>query len=594
MNEKAYGKILHLSKKSLKYRHNVNNYYLNGMAIYKAIALYKQKHFKGSLTECNKIIEFCSQKRHIKQKYLPSFYQVSNIHDFFSAIKYKHSSLFGLNQLKECYLLSIYIDKFINYSIHSTILEESKMDILANTQAIYATTIDICVQLNKPTDAYYFMERSRAVLLEESLRKASKNNADTTFLSLKQLQSKLKNDQTFLSYFVGDSSIYAFWTDKNTSHLKKLSISHSKYEQLSNDFLVLCRQDATQNGHISDTMMKNIQQKYPTIAYQLYKVLFEPLGIKPNSRVIVSSNDALLPFAALMKSDKDFNTNSYLLHDYCFSYAYSANLLFNAPNLEKPTIEKQLLTIYPKNYGDDASGQNIAQSSRPEDNNLLVLASNKLLSLEEKGSIATIRGDGYWGKVLSEIAATKANFLRDIKDTQIAYFFTHAQANNGTEPSIYFQKDSLTLKEIYSLQGKIATELVCFAACETGIGKKEQGEGVMSLARGFAYAGVPASTTTLWSVFSSYTDELYKGFFEKMSQNKDKDIALQASQIAFLKNGSIHAQLPVSWAGLVLVGNSTPILPQSPSYTWIGGGFALTLVGIGWLVYFLFKRRYTF
>ena len=43
--------------------------------------------------------------------------------------------------------------------------------------------------------------------------------------------------------------------------------------------------------------------------------------------------------------------------------------------------------------------------------------------------------------------------------------------------------------ELFNLN--LNADLVCLSACNTGIGKYYKGEGIMSLARGFSYAGVP-------------------------------------------------------------------------------------------------------
>ena len=56
----------------------------------------------------------------------------------------------------------------------------------------------------------------------------------------------------------------------------------------------------------------------------------------------------------------------------------------------------------------------------------------------------------------------------------------------------------LNTYEIYNLD--LNAELAVLSACETGIGKLSKGEGIMSLARGFMYAGVPGIVMTLWAV----------------------------------------------------------------------------------------------
>ena len=52
--------------------------------------------------------------------------------------------------------------------------------------------------------------------------------------------------------------------------------------------------------------------------------------------------------------------------------------------------------------------------------------------------------------------------------------------------------------EIYNLELK--GELAVLSACSTGDGKLQKGEGVISLARAFTYAGIPSVVMTLWDV----------------------------------------------------------------------------------------------
>ena len=46
----------------------------------------------------------------------------------------------------------------------------------------------------------------------------------------------------------------------------------------------------------------------------------------------------------------------------------------------------------------------------------------------------------------------------------------------------------------------LKAELVALSACNTGVGAIQKGEGAMSVARGFAYAGCPNIAMTLWPV----------------------------------------------------------------------------------------------
>ena len=56
----------------------------------------------------------------------------------------------------------------------------------------------------------------------------------------------------------------------------------------------------------------------------------------------------------------------------------------------------------------------------------------------------------------------------------------------------------LTAGELYNLN--MDAMLVFLGACNSGFGKINRGEGIMSLSRSFAYAGCPSIIMSLWSV----------------------------------------------------------------------------------------------
>jgi len=114
------------------------------------------------------------------------------------------------------------------------------------------------------------------------------------------------------------------------------------------------------------------------------------------------------------------------------------------------------------------------------------------------------------GTVYRNESATKNRFMEAYQKHGIIHFATHAQMDD-LEPSksfIAFYPDSTDYKlytvELYniSLQN---TQLVVLSACEAGGGKLQKGEGLMSLARDFAYAGCPAVITTLWKAHDEST-----------------------------------------------------------------------------------------
>ena len=67
-----------------------------------------------------------------------------------------------------------------------------------------------------------------------------------------------------------------------------------------------------------------------------------------------------------------------------------------------------------------------------------------------------------------------------------------------------------------------ATQLVVLSACQTTIGKNAKGEGIFSLARGFAAAGIPSVAATLWNADEQTLYAITAKFHEYLSQGMPK------------------------------------------------------------------------
>jgi CHAT domain-containing protein len=105
--------------------------------------------------------------------------------------------------------------------------------------------------------------------------------------------------------------------------------------------------------------------------------------------------------------------------------------------------------------------------------------------------------------------------------------------------------------EIYNL--KLNADLVVLSACQTALGKDIRGEGLVSLTRGFVYAGVPRVVASLWPVSDFATSELMKRFYRNMlSEHLPPVAALSAAQRSMRSDP--RSADPYSWAGFVFQG----------------------------------------
>lgn len=113
------------------------------------------------------------------------------------------------------------------------------------------------------------------------------------------------------------------------------------------------------------------------------------------------------------------------------------------------------------------------------------------------------------------------------------------------------QDGFLRAHEIFNL--KLSPEVVVLSACQTGMGKNIRGEGLVSLTRGFMYAGAPRVTVSLWAVSDLGTTELMVRFYHGMlKEGMRPAAALRAAQVSLMNEKQWAS--PYYWAPFTLQG----------------------------------------
>ncbi|MHC5716898.1 MAG: CHAT domain-containing protein, partial [Nostoc sp.] len=123
---------------------------------------------------------------------------------------------------------------------------------------------------------------------------------------------------------------------------------------------------------------------------------------------------------------------------------------------------------------------------------------------------------------------------------RIIHFATHGFANS-TNPELSGivlslvdkqgkpQRGYLRLNDIFNLN--LPADLVVLSACETGLGKEVQGEGLVGLTRGLMYAGSPRVIVSLWNVNDQATSLLMQELYKQiLQQDKSPAVALREAQ----------------------------------------------------------------
>lgn len=119
----------------------------------------------------------------------------------------------------------------------------------------------------------------------------------------------------------------------------------------------------------------------------------------------------------------------------------------------------------------------------------------------------------------------------------------------------------LRLHDIYNLD--LPVELVVLSACNTGLGKAINGEGLVGLTRGFMYAGASRVMASMWKVDDEATAALMKTFYDKMLREElTPAAALRQAQLELWRRK--RWQAPYFWAAFTLQGDYRP-LPPAPA-----------------------------
>ncbi len=466
--------------------------------------------------------------------------------------------------IETCFLLKNYEKAFYFFEKSKAVMLNDQLNELTAKQQLSSADLtqekgfqQTIVELNKKIASELENSKNYAVLQSQLLEQLGKKDQfvktletknptyfkykyDTTMVSLDKVKKYLAKDQTVLEYFMGDDAIYALIISPEKTDLQKIPLL--EYSKNAKQFLNYCADNQKINQNFQDFLL---------VSNQIYQQIFRYLNV-PKGRLIITQDGYFLPFEALSKSSK---RAEYLLNDYAISYTYSFQFLLKNLGENSFSFSHKFMGMSPVNYR-----KNLNQTS--------LLGSD--ISLSE------IASNFVFGKKFSAKEATKSVFLSNAKDYKIVHLYTHAQADStDQEPMIYFADSVLKLSELNALE-RFKTQLLVLSACKTAVGKNAKGEGILSLSRGFAALGIPATLTTLWSVENQSTYTLNELFYRYLSEGYPKDISLQKAKIEFLQSQSGEKQLPTFWAAAVLVGDAEAV---SSGNFWIYLGL-LGLIGL--------------
>ncbi len=494
--------------------------------------------------------------------------------------------------------------------------QQSKLFWRKTASEIYSNAVKVCFYLNKPEEGFYFMEKNKGLLLLEdlSVRKQkeqlnlpdvinkrqlylkteilnckvqlgndSKQKDSTRLLLLKakerysnfidSLETKYKlyfkkqkqdkvlslnevtaltdKNEVYVEYILGENDGFGMLISKTDIKFFKIK-EYNKLLNLANEFRRILE---------NPLETKKDNQVYHSVALSIYSRLFPESILEglTNKKLIIIPDSYLqnMPFEALQTSKEP---DSYFIKQNEINYAYSISFLHQNKKWKREN-KNDFLGFAPINF---SNGMSKLPLSKEE----IMIGASLFLS-----------------DTFLYNKATKQNFIQNAENHTIIHIASHSNTTDIKNPWIVFDDEKLSLDELYLT--KNTANLVVLSACKTSLGSLNEGEGVMSLARGFFNTGANSVMSTLWNTNDKSSSKILTEFYRQVKKGKTKSNALRIAKLNYINNHQLSEQSPYYWSSFVLIGDSGIIPLENNNTLFITLIFsAIFLI----LIYVLYKK----
>jgi CHAT domain-containing protein len=375
---------------------------------------------------------------------------------------------------------------------------------------------------------------------------------------------------------MGDSSIVVLGISRTKLAFHSIAASDPQFNEVYEELDSI--RNIVSGDHIYDEEYS--PEQYRTFIHSGFNLYNQLVGsvldqLNENFRDLIIIPDGqlgYLPFELLISKlpenpvQVDYRNLDYLVKKYIIRYDYSTSLLnenIRLAHLPGNSYDNEYTGFAP-GYSVSGSVPDTNKSTKIYKAGGVGIASVLKYNTEEITRAAKL----FHGIVFSGKQASESNFKSDTIRSRILHLAAHAVLNNlhpefsGITFSDYTGRETedkddgiLYAHEIYNLN--LNSDLVLLSACETGIGKIARGEGIISLARAFKYAGCRNIVMSLWKANDQTTSEIMCDFCKNLKKGMPKDEALQKAKLKYLET-SEHSH-PFYWATFVLIGDNLPV-----------------------------------
>ncbi len=436
--------------------------------------------------------------------------------------------------------------------------------------------------------SYLSKYRLELIALEEKMERAYPNFYRVKYaqeqITIKQIQQELLGEESaILEYFMGTFSAYVFVVTKAESTMIKIE----GVEELRSKVDVFVQQLQDVDGFRVDA--RAAINKFNKNSTELYKQLLElplkEIAVSTSHLIIVP--DGILSTLSyetltndiLISSTSDFAKLPFLIYKYQFQYSFSAQMLIeNMESISTSIPNSDCLGFAPDYHLNESNALSGSFNTLRNTTENLVGTGEEIFQISN-----FVNGNYYIGEMASErkfkeksdeygILHLAMHGIVDIEDPNYNHLkFSNRSADN-TEDNLLHQYEIVNMN--------LNAQMIVLSACETGVGKLAEGEGVFSLGRSFMYAGVPSIVMSMWRVSDASTSQIMPRFYENLSKKESKVSALHHAKIDYLNSADLTMRHPFYWSAFVVIGDGQALKAiNGISSYWILGGLLLLILG---------------
>jgi CHAT domain-containing protein len=374
-----------------------------------------------------------------------------------------------------------------------------------------------------------------AVEAEERHRDPAGAAHHPTPASLAELRAGLlvPNAAALLSFFWGDSAVYGWWVTADTVRAARLGSADSLSALV--DFLR------------STLDRPPVDELWAGAARAAYQRLIEPLAADAVERIFVVADGPLahVPLEVFIPGGdaQPWGATRRII------YGPSASVLAALGQARRRNVwERAVLAV-----GNPALGAGRAPL-RALVRAGMALSRDRLPYAEQE---ARAIGDLFRPMGADLLLGAHATMERWLAFEPARYrylhFAAHAEVSDRRpeETRLVLAGGGLDLAAIRGL--RLQSDLVTLSACETALGRRVRGEGVIGLSHAFLAAGARATLVTLWRIGDRSAADFMRDFYQELYTGPSPSEALLAVRRRWISSGGAKAH-PSRWAPFILVG----------------------------------------